>query len=337
MGGGGGGGQQNDSNGSNGSNGGGIVMIKANRIITSGTCGITISANGGSIGTGGNDGQGGAGAGGSIVIQVGSWGVASSCPITVTANGGNGGSVNDVTHGGGGGGGQGTIIYSLSVPTTNTTNQTNNGTGGCSNSGCSSVAGSGTGTNGSGLIGNISTNLPITLTYFDVSAKKQDALVRWGVSNQTNNQFFEIEKSKDAINWQKITTIDGAGTTSQYLEYQYLDKNAFKGISYYRLKQIDFNGEFSYSSIVSINIKKEINIYPNPAKDFINVAINSNVEPFFIKIIDNIGKEYEIKEYQKQNDTIIIDIKHLPNGIYYFRWIDESEIITKKVIVMNEK
>lgn len=336
MGGGGGGGQQNDTQGTNGGNGGGIILLKANRVVTTGTCRINISANGNSVPNGNNDGQGGGGAGGSVVVQVASWAVVSSCPITVAANGGNGGSVNSDIHGGGGGGGQGLIMYSLAVPTANTINQTNNGVGGCDNTACTFRGSNGSGTSGSGLIGNTSTNLPITLVYFNVSPQKKDALVKWGVANQLNNQFFEIERSKDAINWAKIITLDGAGTTSQYLEYQYLDKNTLRGTSYYRLKQIDFNGEFSYSSIVAINIKDEINIYPNPAKDFVNITIDDNSKPYYIKIIDNVGKECTIKEVQKQDNILTININHLPNGIYYVQWISDATITTKKMVVMNE-
>ena len=91
MGGGGGGGQQNDGLGSAGANGGGIILLKANRLITGG-CAFnpTITANGNSSGNVGNDGAGGGGAGGSIVLQIASYSVSAACPLVVRAHGRNG-------------------------------------------------------------------------------------------------------------------------------------------------------------------------------------------------------------------------------------------------------
>ncbi|MBL7936493.1 MAG: hypothetical protein JNM51_11875, partial [Bacteroidia bacterium] len=102
MGGGGGAGHQNDGNGTEGGKGGGIVLIKAKNIRTTGACAVSISANGATAANGSNDGGGGAGAGGSILLQVSSFSVTGTCPLTVSSNGGNGGSsVTSGVHGGG--------------------------------------------------------------------------------------------------------------------------------------------------------------------------------------------------------------------------------------------
>ncbi len=352
MGGGGGGGQQNDSQGTNGGNGGGIVFIKANQIITTGTCGITISANGNTVTGLTNDGQGGGGAGGSIMIQTNSWSVVNTCPITVSANGGNGGSVNSSTHGGGGGGGQGVIIYSVAIPTTNTTNQTNNGTGGCNDGGCTSAASTGSGTNGTGIVGNVQNNLPITLASFDLFAQNQNfktsVLVKWNVLSQENCKSFEIEKTQLVPNddfsqakWETIAQIDGAGTTNNPKSYQITDDMPFVGTSYYRIKQIDVDNKVYYFPIKDIFVQNIQNliIYPNPTteKVFVKLEINNNtqINSTKIEVFDQMGRKNncEITQNNDQNNTLIeINLANLPSGIYLIKIVENGNITTKKVI-----
>ncbi len=156
MGGGGGGGQQNDGQGSAGGDGGGIILIRANRIITSGACGSArvISAIGESPFNSGQDGAGGGGAGGTIVFQVNSYSVVGTCSVNISVNGGNGSSaIHPDVHGGGGAGGQGYVLFTTPTPTTNVLVTANNGTPGCNNnsSPCTSSAGVATGTNGGGI------------------------------------------------------------------------------------------------------------------------------------------------------------------------------------------
>ncbi len=348
MGGGGGGGQQNDGLGSNGANGGGIIFIKATQIITTGTCGINISANGNTAANGGNDGQGGGGAGGAILVQTNTWNIAGTCPITVSANGGNGGNVNSSLHGGGGGGGQGILIYSVAVPTTNTTNRTNNGVGGCNDSGCTTSAGAGNGTNGTGILGNVPNNLPITLSSFEVTLQNDisnntqnpSVLIKWGVMTQENNQYFEIEKSQNIENsqnnntvWVSVGKIDGAGTTNQFQTYQIIDTKPFYGISYYRLKQVDNDGKTTYFPIKDIFIgqTQEIKIYPNPANEkvFIDVWDKQACQ---ISIYNTTGQIIPCKTTQLDT-TMEVEIQHLPKGIYLVKIANPKKTITKKIIV----
>ena len=156
MGGGGGGGQQNDNAGSAGGNGGGIIFLKADKIITSGTCSPArkITANGDTPPNSGLDGAGGAGAGGLIYMQVNTYSTVSACSLNISVNGGNGATANAAAvHGGGGAGSQGVIIFSGNTPTTNVLATANNGTPGCNDnsSPCTSSAGVASGVNGGGI------------------------------------------------------------------------------------------------------------------------------------------------------------------------------------------
>ena len=95
--------------------------------------------------------------------------------------------------------------------------------------------------------------LPIELIYFGVKKLDNANLISFEVASQINNDYFEIEKSDDAANWETITTIDGQGSSNQQQKYGFVDDRLSPTINYYRLKQTDFNGSFTYSEIVSVD------------------------------------------------------------------------------------
>lgn len=331
MGGGGGGGQQNNTQASDGGNGGGIILIKARTIRTTGTCGITISANGSTAVSGGNDGQGGGGAGGSIVFQADFWNVVGTCPITISANGGNGGNVNSSIHGGGGGGAQGVVIYSVAIPTSNMTTTTNFGTGGCNDSGCTTRASNGIGPNGLGIYGNLGTSLPMQLKYFGAELVGAYVALNWEVVEYVPIARFEIEKTSDGSNWQKVNTVEAS---SQKLAYEYIDDTPFSGNLYYRLKQIGLQGEIAYSNVAVVSRgldAAQIEVYPNPAQKtaFINLPTKQKI---ILKFINALGQEVQLPCLQTEN-KIQIDLSFCKKGLYHIQIADNKQIITKKLIV----
>jgi hypothetical protein len=346
MGGGGGGGQQNDGLGSSGTNGGGIVLIRANQLITTGACGpLSISANGASAGNSGNDGAGGGGAAGSIVLNINSYTVAATCPLTVSANGGNGGTVNSTTHAGGGAGGQGFIVYSSARPTVNITTNTLNGSPGCNNNSvpCDNIAGSASGVNNSGIVASVLTPLPIDLIYFSANLCYRNVCLTWRTASESKNAFFTIEKSKDGIEFEIVAKINGAGNSSAILNYNYTDYKPYQGVSYYRLKQTDFNGSYSYSSLESVDFNKmepfDFLIYPNKNKgDEINVEVSaSKGEAITVSIIDALTKVcYETMltiPLHGKNSFILKPSNQLPAGIYTVMAKSSSKVYNRKMIV----
>jgi len=339
MGGGGGSGERNNNHNTSGGNGGGIILIQADEIITTGSCGgINISSNGESTPDIGNDGAGGAGAGGSIVIQVNTWNIASTCPITISANGGDGGSsLSGGVHGGGGGGGQGVVIFSIAAPSSNTTIETINGTGGCGNnsSPCNSQASPGQGSSGSGVIGGSTGPLPVELLSFKAQYNNDEAVVvRWSTSSEINNDYFTILRAEDAENWSAIGNIDGAGNSSRDLNYEFLDQNPLQGYSYYRLQQTDFNGDISLSSIDVVfiqNNEEGLLVYPNPTSSKLYVDINHSPQ-LKVKLINYQG-QIIYPHYNFENGKMVIDVHELNSGIYIFHLEDSNIIQHQKVII----
>ncbi len=324
MGGGGGAGEGNNGGSQNAGDGGGIVIIKANEIRTTGSCGggHTISANGESITVGsGNDGNSGGGAGGTILIDVNTWSVAAGCPLTLEANGGTGGDVtNSTAHGAGGGGGQGTVIYSITEPSTNTTTITQNGLGGLNCSSCSRAA-SGSGTDNSGIIDNSTGPLPIELVYFAANTQFNRLVeIKWQTKSEIDNDYFVVEKSSNGIEWAVHTTIKGAGNNASVINYETIDNQPYKGLSYYRLKQVDFNGKYTITSPVSVKLNNtnEVLIYPNPTNSLVTIKNESlNLGTFEIYNSMNQKITHLTRVVDHQYSQTVLDLSDLSSGVYY--------------------
>jgi len=123
--------------------------------------------------------------------------------------------------------------------------------------------------------------LPIELTYFNVSSSTNGVLLTWQTASEENNDYFTIERSSDGVNFDVLKTINGAGNSTTMINYSTADNNPVSGISYYRLKQTDYNGDYSYSAIKSVawngNLSnKTIAVYPNPSLSTSTITIETN-------------------------------------------------------------
>ncbi|TAE18074.1 MAG: T9SS C-terminal target domain-containing protein [Bacteroidetes bacterium] len=331
MGGGGGGGQQNNTVGSSGGNGGGIILLKAQSIRTVGTCGITISANGVSSGDAGNDGVGGAGAGGSIVLQVDNWNIVGTCPVAVRANGGNGGSVNSSVHGGGGGGGQGFVAYSSTLPTFNITTTTNNGIGGCNDTGCSSRASNGEGANNAGIFSSLNTAMPMTLKHFQAELQEDKVKIHWQVVSYVPILYFEVEKTTDGIHWQAVKRLEARENS---LAYECFDTADFWGTAYYRLKQVGLLQEVVYSHIVAVNRlldAKQVILYPNPATKNTHIEFET-AQSCVVRVVNALGQNVVVPCLH-EDKKVTLDISNCAKGVYLVKIILKNQTIVKKLVV----
>jgi hypothetical protein len=345
LGGGGGGGQENNNVGTNGGAGGGIIIIKADSILVSGTCaGRTISANGASTTNASNDGAGGAGAGGSIFLDVDGIRVASSCPLTISSNGGAGGRSNNGTnHGGGGGGGQGVVIITAAGPITNTTVQTNIGAGGCNNSStpCSSAAGSGAGSNNSGVsFGNASGPLPVELLFFNAYAQSGNVALSWATASEQNCSHFIVYKSRDGILWTPIAYKQGAGNSNHRIDYIDYDNDPAIGVNYYRLEQHDYDGTTALSTIAVVYFEPEdeiqISVFPNPANELLNIRFDGNINVESLECFDVTGRIVSIENLMQQSNQFTIDTHQLEAGNYFLRLTYGTKVKTISFMVTHE-
>ena len=184
------------------------------------------------------------------------------------------------------------------------------------------------------LANHISGNnpLPIELLSFEGVLNDEKIDLKWITSSELNNDRFEVEKSSDGIDFKRIETRSAYGNGNSQVQqiYQTADASPNNGINYYRLKQIDKNGEYSYSSIISvIIIEKEISIYPNAFADELHVDIGSN-STFGYKIYNNVGQLIRIGT-NEFNKTVINTADMIP-GIYHLQIEFGQQAKTVKVI-----
>ncbi len=113
-------------------------------------------------------------------------------------------------------------------------------------------------------------SLPITLVDFYGRQLGNSIKINWTTASETNNEYFVIERSSDNVNFENISIIDGAGNSTILLDYSFTDSEPLNATGYYRIKQVDFNGEYTYSNPISVSFKAEENV------TFINDIYNNN-------------------------------------------------------------
>lgn len=183
-------------------------------------------------------------------------------------------------------------------------------------------------------LGSISPGTPLPIELIDFTANVGElnlVELAWQTASEINNDYFTIERSLNARNWEEVDRIDGAGNSNKVLSYTYTDDSPYSGTSYYRLKQTDFDGQYSYSPIRAVKIDSEgdvnIEIYPNPTNDKIYVVGNLSG----LKLYNVYGRDVTALTSisYENNSKITIDLTPLKAGLYYLRMGDYSYKIYK--------
>lgn len=178
------------------------------------------------------------------------------------------------------------------------------------------------------------TVLPVELASFTAKPLKNKNLVEWVTETEINNDYFVVESSSDMVNFNALSTIKGAGNSNNTLMYQYVDGNPFGKVTYYRLRQVDFDGSINYSKIVAVksNFEGEANIYPNPAKEVLFLEINTKEEAVYtIRYVNVLGATVQEKLVvaEGNNTYQLAEFKQLKSGIYFVQLINENDEVIK--------
>ena len=157
--------------------------------------------------------------------------------------------------------------------------------------------------------------LPVKLIEFTAKSESQTSVLRWATAFETNAGYFEIEHSADAKTWKNIGRIEAAGESSQYNSYRYVHGDVSNGINYYRLKMIDKDDTFAFSSIKNVDFKisDEITIYPNPVSDRLYLKTTFPAKITSLEIYDLTGKGLNREKYISETG---IAVAHLKPGYY---------------------
>jgi hypothetical protein len=173
----------------------------------------------------------------------------------------------------------------------------------------------------------IDVTIPVELTSFIAEVQNEKVILIWSTATETNNNGFEIQRSFDGKSFVTVGFVTGHGTITKPSNYSYIDEDQ-SGKVYYRLKQLDYNGTYSYSNIISIDVITlnefvlEQN-FPNPFNPSTIIQFKIPVESFVtLKIYDVLGKEIstfinELK--QPGNYKVEFKPENLSSGIYFYQ------------------
>lgn len=159
------------------------------------------------------------------------------------------------------------------------------------------------------------TPLPVTLISFTATKENQTAQLAWATSSETNSESFDIENSLNGKTWQKIGSKIAAGESTTEAKYTFVDANPTNGENLYRLKMIDKDGSYAYSTIRSLTFEvgSTVVVYPNPVADRLLFQIADWTKIGKIQLIDFNGKSV-FQTTKALTDGI--DVKGLPSGMY---------------------
>jgi len=187
-------------------------------------------------------------------------------------------------------------------------------------------------------------DLPVELLSFEAKRSSASTVdLDWVTESETNNQGFEIERMLEGeTGFTKIAWVDGNGTTVSTSYYNLVDDNAFAGVSYYRLKQLDFDGSFAYSEIRAVAgtpQSTDIQIFPNPAGDCINIRIQAVMKNAFVQIFDSKGSLVLQTTRQIGTDKLIqlTNIRDFADGVYMIHIIGDNDLTFAQKFIKRQR
>ncbi len=192
---------------------------------------------------------------------------------------------------------------------------------------------------------NLQSALPVALTDFAANSCGDDICLKWQTTSESNNLYFEVERSTDGQQFIILGMVKGNGNTSTAHRYSYTDSQPLNGKRFYRLKQVDADGSFAYSKTVVFNTGKEYRfntfITPNPATTTMNLSIEGvqENEPLLFELMDVNGTMVYTKEMTATATVTKITIPRLMvnSGIYCYRITrkENGEMVSGRVVLLQ--
>jgi hypothetical protein len=184
---------------------------------------------------------------------------------------------------------------------------------------------------------------PVELVIFRAYLEDKAVYLNWQTASESNNEGFEVQWAASSLvtselRWEVLGFVPGSGNSSELQSYSYLHRRPSPGVNYYRLKQIDYDGAFEYSSVVSVEVPQDgndsdIQVFPNPVHDGqLNVVIpeSKNVNKS-VHLYDQIGRAVLHKSISENNT--ILSVSKFPAGIYFLEVVLGTQVLREKVII----
>lgn len=183
------------------------------------------------------------------------------------------------------------------------------------------------------------TVLPVELFGFKANYNSLNTVdIAWNTASEKNSRSFTVERSKDAVNFEFLTKVDGAGNSDVNKKYKVTDSEPYDGTSYYRLKHTDFNGKtevFNYVTLQSKKSQASFSVKPNPVTSKAEVEYNCKEnETATIRIYNSVGNvvfENIINCTAGKNSTMV-DFETLPSGLYVLTLSTPSEVHQTRIV-----
>ncbi len=210
------------------------------------------------------------------------------------------------------------------------------------NGGCSSNGGANNCAPGSFPAENIQGALPVEITSFQATKERfQQIQLEWVTVSEENNAMFAVEHSTDGRNFEEIAKVEGNGNSVTEHYYSYMDKFPESGLNYYRLKQIDFDGTFEYSEVISVEVEKNTDqplaIANSLAKSEITLIFNDNpTSNAVVEVFNTNGNLLYQTKINSETTHLTVDVDTYEPGMYFVRVPVGREYLVAKFIKVAE-
>jgi|GEM_PF-6261343 len=189
----------------------------------------------------------------------------------------------------------------------------------------------------------VTTTLPVSLVSFNANWKNETVKLDWSTATESNSSSFEIERSNDNSSFIKIGSVAAAGNSNTKTNYSFTDNYASNDVNYYRLKMLDIDQHYKYSTVIVV--RKNTNnfqlksVFPNPFANEIQVGITLNKnQDIRLNLLNNEGKLLLSKDTKGKtgiNTLLLNNLGPLSKGIYLLQLVTENGNINEKLLKIN--
>lgn len=172
--------------------------------------------------------------------------------------------------------------------------------------------------------------LPVELISFTGFMDFDHVDLNWVTKSELNNDYFGVERSRDGMNWEEIERVEGAGSTGIEQQYATIDPAPYSGVSYYRLRQVDFDGDFEYSNSITVNKEIEVAIYPNPTNGLVYIQSKDFAEN--ILLYNTVGQQIPIQTIE-ENSVWRLSTEELAKGTYFVHFVTQGGVVVEQLVV----